>query len=225
MDEAGGKEATPIVQFAMFSLLTCVPTQGMSGSQARLAIGDVIANTYAWLRNDTIAPALVNTFYQARLAGATVDQIRNGVLYQLAGLTPPPVTVGGILTYNNLIYLCLATMARIIADTIFVSRQDIDLVKTQMALDFAPAEECAADNFDEAGYQSLVSLHAAVTNYLVSTARPLPRVVPYMFYRTLSTLVIAYKLYSDPSRADEIRVENKIVHPAFCPRVGIALSA
>jgi prophage DNA circulation protein len=183
-----------------------------------------VANAYIWLRNDTIAPALLNAFYQARLAGATVDQLRNNVLYPVAGL-PPPVTVGAILTYNNLINVCLATMARIIAETIFVSRQDVELIKTQIVADFAPAEECAADNFDEAGYQSLVSLHAAVTNHLVSTARPLPRVVPYQFFGTLSTLLIAQRLYADPSRADEIRVENKIVHPAFCPRLGIALSA
>jgi hypothetical protein len=224
MDAPGGKEAAPIVQFAMFKLLTCVPQSGVSGSQARTAIGDVIANAYIWLRNDTLAPPLLNAFYQARLAGATVDQLRNNVLYQLAGMSAP-LTVGGILTYNNLINVCLATMARVVADMVFVSRQDVDLVKRQMAKDFAPAEECAADNFDESGYQSLVSMHAAVTNYLVSTARPLPRVVPYQFFRTLSTLVIAHKLYSDPSRADEVRVENKVVHPAFCPRSGIALSA
>jgi len=38
-------------------------------------------------------------------------------------------------------------------------------------------------------------------------------------------LTIAYKLYSDASRADEVRAENKIVHPAFCPLVGYGLSS
>jgi prophage DNA circulation protein len=36
--------------------------------------------------------------------------------------------------------------------------------------------------------------------------------------------VLAYRLYADASRADEIRAENKVVHPAFCPPTGIALS-
>jgi prophage DNA circulation protein len=41
----------------------------------------------------------------------------------------------------------------------------------------------------------------------------------------LPTLSIAYKLYSDASRADEIRSENKVVHPAFCPMSGHGLSS
>jgi prophage DNA circulation protein len=36
---------------------------------------------------------------------------------------------------------------------------------------------------------------------------------------------MAYKLYQDASRADEIRAENKTVHPAFAQATGIALSA
>jgi prophage DNA circulation protein len=36
--------------------------------------------------------------------------------------------------------------------------------------------------------------------------------------------VMAYKLYDDASRCDELRQENKVVHPAFCPPTGRALS-
>jgi prophage DNA circulation protein len=36
---------------------------------------------------------------------------------------------------------------------------------------------------------------------------------------------MAYRLYTDASRADDVRDENKVVHPAFCPMTGLALSA
>jgi prophage DNA circulation protein len=61
--------------------------------------------------------------------------------------------------------------------------------------------------------------------HLVETARPLPRMLNYRFYLTMPNVVMAHRLYADASRADELRNENKIVHPAFCPRQGRALSA
>jgi prophage DNA circulation protein len=47
----------------------------------------------------------------------------------------------------------------------------------------------------------------------------------YQFAVPLPSLVIAHRLYQDASRADQIRAENKVVHPAFCPPLGVALSA
>jgi prophage DNA circulation protein len=64
-----------------------------------------------------------------------------------------------------------------------------------------------------------------MTNHLVQTALPLPRMLQYQFAQILPSLVMAYKLYDDASRADEVRDENKIVHPAFCPLAGEALSS
>ena len=49
--------------------------------------------------------------------------------------------------------------------------------------------------------------------------------IGYQFAEVLPTLVISYRLYGDASRADEVRDENEIVHPAFCPTIGQALSA
>jgi prophage DNA circulation protein len=41
----------------------------------------------------------------------------------------------------------------------------------------------------------------------------------------MPSVALAHRLYADASRADELRNENKIVHPAFCLRDGRALSA
>ena len=80
-------------------------------------------------------------------------------------------------------------------------------------------------SMDQMTFQTLVALHGSVTNHLVTTARPLPRMLNFQFFEPLPSLVMAYKLYDDASRCDELREENKVVHPAFCPMTGQALSA
>jgi prophage DNA circulation protein len=73
-------------------------------------------------------------------------------------------------------------------------------------------------------YQAVVGCHAALMQYLVAEARPLPRMVEYGFSKRMPTLVLAQRLYQDPSRADELRLENRIVHPLFAPAAGRCLS-
>ena len=134
-------------------------------------------------------------------------------------------TLGGALVKNAGIRLCLATQARIVAAMTFVSRQDVDALKQQLQQPFQDAEEIAADDMDQATFAALIALHGATVNHLVATARPLPRMLNFQFYEPLPSLVMAYRLYDDAGRADELREENKVVHPAFCPQAGRALSA
>jgi prophage DNA circulation protein len=107
----------------------------------------------------------------------------------------------------------------------FVSRQDVEVIKQSMILPFGDAEEKAADEMDAMMFQALIGLHATITNHLVTTAMPLPRMIGYRFFEPIPSLVMAYRLYNDASRADDVRDENKVVHPAFCPMTGLALSA
>jgi prophage DNA circulation protein len=78
---------------------------------------------------------------------------------------------------------------------------------------------------DQSDYKAIVSLRAAIVNHLVATARPLPSLLSYWFGTPLPSLVISQRLYGDASRYDEIREENKVIHPAFCPQSGVALSS
>ena len=107
----------------------------------------------------------------------------------------------------------------------FVSRGDVDTVIQSLIQPFEDAEEIAADSMDPATFQALVALHGAITNHLVKTALPLPRMLMFQFFDTLPSLVLAHRLYADAGRADELVAENKIVHPLFCPTVGRALSS
>jgi prophage DNA circulation protein len=215
-------EAAPIALRLLKNLSGCIASSGLPGSQARTAIGDVAANVTQLLSTDALGAPLANCFNLVALSGATQPQIAT---VRVATEQETPQTLGGVLTQNTGIRLCLATEGRIIAGTTFVSRQDVDALKLAMRQPFDDAEEIAADDMDQATFMSLIALDAAITNFLVVTARPLPQMTAYQFAAVLPSLVIAHRLYQDASRADQIVAENKIVHPAFCPPMGIALSA
>jgi hypothetical protein len=222
MNKADALEATPIVQRCCGNLLKTLSDRGRTGSDARQQISSTSTNAYALLRNDTIGPELDESFDQARLAGATFVQI---LQVQVLTSLESPTTLGATLIQNSLLQWCLATESAIIADMTFISRQDVDIVKGQIQAPFEAAEEQAADDMDQMVFQTVVSLHGATVAHLVDTERPLPLMLNYQFAAPSNTLVVAYRLYSDAGRADQVRDENKIVHPAFAPSTGQALSS
>jgi prophage DNA circulation protein len=136
-----------------------------------------------------------------------------------------PQKLGGIILQDALVELCLSDAGKIIAKTIFESRQDVDAVKQVMNDVFDEIEEDVADQMDAMTYRDLIKLHAAVIAHLVETARPLPRMMKFRFGFSQPTLVMAYKLYSNSGRADELRKENRVIHPAFSLPTGLALSS
>ncbi|MCP3471428.1 hypothetical protein NLM33_18800 [Bradyrhizobium sp. CCGUVB1N3] len=222
MKRTDANEAAPLVDRMLAHLLSFVPAKGRPGIDARTAIGDTRANAYKLLIGDAMGPPLDNCFDQACQAGVSwqqLEKVRSQIVQE------KPVSLGAVLLQNAGIRLCLATEAHIIAGMAFVSRQQVDAIKAALFQPFMDSEEVAADDMDQMTFQSLITLHGAISNHLVQTALPLPRMLNYQFSKPLPSLVMAYKLYSDASRADELRDENKIVHPAFCPMLGEALSA
>jgi hypothetical protein len=214
-------EAAPMCARILQVLLTYAPTRGRPGSDLRTAIGDFLADSLALLQSDQAGPPLNEIFILARGVGITffpLDQVR------LAAVAETPTTVGAFIVKNVIIELTLATECEIIANMTFVSRDDVDVIRDRMNDAFAPMEEIAADEMAQDTFQTLVHLHAALAFHLAETARPLPRMLNYNFFSTLSSVIIGYKLYSDASRCDELRDENKVVHPAFMPRTGRALA-
>jgi hypothetical protein len=222
MRRTDAEEAAPIVDRMLTNLIATVPASGRTGLQARTTISDTRVNAFKFCIENGLGPPLDSCFDLARQAGASmqrIDQVRIGLEQET------PATLGGKIVQNAGIRLCLATEARMIADTDFVSRQDVDAIKKQMFQPFADAQEIAADDMDQVMFQALIKLNGTMVAHLVATARPLPRMVNFQFFSGLPSLVISYKLYDDASRCDELREENKVVHPAFCPMIGKALSA
>jgi hypothetical protein len=221
MEKADAIEAEPIVNATLDELLLLVPMRGREGADLRSAVGDLKVNLRVLLRTDTVGPPLVNCFDLAIRAGVTLPQI---LQVREVAWDAYPQTVGAIIIQDSLVELCLVDAGKIITKTIFESREQVEKIKDRMSTAFSEIEEEVADHMDSMTYQDLVGLHAAMIAHLVETARPLPQMLNFRFGFSQPTLVMAYKLYSDAGRADELRQENSVVHPAFARPYGRALS-
>jgi hypothetical protein len=216
------REAADIASLAVTLLLgTSSDQQGRSGSDLRRACGDVLANGQSYIVHNTIGPALNGCFIQARLTGATLDEFNN-IRAEIDAVAT--VSQVAIMIQQTCVAFCLQQMAQVLVTITFTSREDVDRVRVLLVAAFAAAEETAADEMASAIYRSLISLDAAIMFFLYDTARPLPQILDFQFAAIRPTLIQSYRLYSDASRADELRNENKVVHPAFSPRIGRALS-
>jgi hypothetical protein len=222
MFKADAQEAAGICETVLTLLLAQAPLTGRPGSTLRNVTGMFLANAKALLMADTAGAYLVNIFWYGSQCGITLPQIET---VRRVAAAQNPVLEGAIVTRDTLIRLALSTAGTIIAGMQFTSREDVDALRLAVNAAFAPSEEAAADKMDAPSYQALIKLHAAIMRHLIVTARPLPRMLNYHFASPLPTLVQAYRLYDDASRADELRAENGIVHPAFAPANGRALSA
>jgi prophage DNA circulation protein len=215
-------EATPIMQRSIKALLAAVPNSGSVGANFRTACSALIVNAQLLIGADLAGPPLQNCFALAQQCGATQAQLAS---VRNETMTETPITVGGAMIQGSIIETCLATEGQIIANMTFTSREDVDALKDEMNDVFAAVEETLADAMDQMSYRAVIELHAAVIQHLVATARPLPRLVQFAFNQPMPTLLTAMRLYSDASRADELRDENKVVHPAFELPIGVALSS
>lgn len=215
------EEAEPIVNVAVDALLRWAPTRGRPGSDLRRACGDIKGHCKKYLHDDTLGPPLALAFELARTTGITFAQMNN---VRTAVAAQGAFTVGAIVVRDACLELALAEMGHILAATTFVSKSDVDKVRTDVNLAFAAVEEETADQMDSMSYRALIGLHAAITSYLIERARPLPQMLYFRFGQAAPTLVFAYKLYADAGRGDELRKENKVIHPAFQLPAGVALS-
>jgi prophage DNA circulation protein len=75
----------------------------------------------------------------------------------------------------------------------------------------------AGDMGDDASYSALKALRAAVIEDLTTRGAALPLVITLTLPTNLPTLVVAYRVYRDSSRSDEIAGETGVIHPAFLP--------
>ena len=216
------EEAETILAEMMTALQATVPTiVGLSGALFRYAVGDLQEQAPTLLKTSTLAPALLNCFTLALAAGATLVDMDN-VRATMEAQTPTGIP--GALVANAGTRHALIAEAQILAATTFTSSQDALAALDAISVAFDSAQIYAADNHDPANYQALIALQAKVVKDLTTRAAQLPRLVTYTQARILTSHALANRLYGDASRCDELRAENKIIHPAFCPLSGTALS-
>ncbi len=195
---------------------------GNPGTDLFFAISDLLAGGEADLRVSQLGTPLFAVFEQATVAGATLAGM-DTVLAAMEAQAPKGAI--GMAIVNAGINMTLVEQARILSSTTFTSSNDVSAAIASNNANFVSAEETVADSGDVTTYQSLVALHGTVTRDLVNRALLLPSLVTYQFPRSLPSLVVAWRLYADSTRADDLVAENKVIHPAFMPSSGIALSS
>jgi prophage DNA circulation protein len=200
---------------------------GEHASALRRAAGDLIATKEQRLLDGTLGERLVYVFDQARQAGTTfdgMDRVRLNITNAETAAQTPITSLAGIAVRDAGLRFALAQLARITSATDFVSRSDVDNYLNRMVNAFDPVIERVADTGDAATYQALIALQAATFRDLTERSRPLPQMITYSFPKPYSALQLAQRLYGDGGRSDELAAENKVVHPAFMPLNGRALS-
>ncbi|MDO9711047.1 hypothetical protein [Paracraurococcus lichenis] len=85
--------------------------------------------------------------------------------------------------------------------------------------------QIAGDLGDDTAYSALRDLRTAVSNDLQSRAINLPEVIAITRAAPLPSLVIAYSLYEDADRAEELAQRVDTPHPLMMPTTFSALSS
>src|SRR5215467_7752061 len=126
MNKPDTKDATPILQRALKTLLAVSPTHGEAGANLRTAANFLYAFAQRTVQRDLVGEPLDECYQLAVIAGVTQKQLRQ---LRLKVAEEDPSTIGGMLMKQSIIYLTLAFEAQIIANMVFVSREDVEALK------------------------------------------------------------------------------------------------
>ena len=169
-----------------------------------------------------------------RLAcAAPADALR--LLTQLAKFQPSPFAAGTDAEGLHITALAISaaalfrraagiSLARASADYQPTSQQDAEAVRDNVAGVLDCLEVEAGDRFEDASFAALDALRVAVVNDLTQRGASLAPVVTRNFAVNLPAAVMAWRLYSDATRADDLVTRNNPPHPAFMPTTVEALA-
>ncbi len=215
-------EAVGVLTAALNALQGAVPGQsGTTGASFRYACGDLLAQAPTLIPAAALGTPLKACFDDAVAAGATLNGlvgVRQAVLALTLSGQPAIFVAGGCYC------LALGAEATLLAGTTFTSSADAQTALAVYGAAMDAAQAWAADNGLPAMYQALITLGAAVSRDLATRAANLPAVTSYSFARGTTSHALAYRLYGDATRCDQLRAENGCNAPAFLPASGTALS-
>jgi prophage DNA circulation protein len=167
-----------------------------------------------------LATAILN------VASTPGDALRG--LQSLANFVPDGVATGGGLVVQG---ACADLFRRASVVTLAIagskyqpwSSDDAADVRTQVLADLDTEITIAGDQLEDGVYASLRALRVQAVKDLNARGASLPGLVTVDVASSLPSLVLAQRLYRDPSRADELVSRAAPIHPAFMPRVLKAL--
>lgn len=214
-----------------------------ASSTLRDQLSDLVTSASTVISNDGTDPAAVaaigSSVVQAArdLGDAMAPTTAAAVMASITDAFPPPGTI---------IYLspsqameaanaaAAARLARLAALTAFadalIARSYPDrpsgiTARAQASARFQSELEQCAGAADADLYIAIQNLRNAVIDYLTTLINDLKPVVTAILADTLPSLVLAWRLYADPTRGDELVARNQVRHPSFMPLEFQALAA
>lgn len=166
--------------------------------------------------------------FGATLAPIAGVQMPGGPLPATPAVTPSPAALAqgvqqaavAMLVQNN----AVAAMATVYAQATWPSANAADAARTQLlSLLDAQSDAAAAAGQDDL-YRAWQAITAVAMTDMIARAQSLPTLGPYSTPMSLPSLVLAQRLYRDPTRAAELEDLNDVPHPLFMPATGLALS-
>lgn len=215
------REALGILGRMLDALMKGLSSKGEDGSKLRSAVGDLRMDAPDLVKAETIGTELYTVFELARVSGADLvsfDRVRVAMLAER-----PKADFGTAVAMTGIVF-SLVEQCKLIAVTKFVSRFDVEDMMTKMVVVIEDVKLGISDLIDGVCYTLTVKLAADLIQHLAATERQLPRIVYYESPAVLPSLHLANFFYGDGSRSDEITAENRVIHPAFCPRLIRVLS-
>lgn len=202
--------------------MAAAQAQGDAAGSLSIYPSDIIALTEA-LRASCARPADAIRILST-LAGFTATTLFDGpnpVSAQLPSWVVDPF----VLQYAQLTGVAATLMRR--AAAISLARASADYVPTsyQDAINVRDTVSDVLDNvileagnlFDDASYEALEALQVTVVTDLNTRGGNLAQILNLTFGAQQPALVLAYRLYQDATRADDIVARNNPVHPSFLP--------
>ncbi|MCW5666471.1 MAG: DNA circularization N-terminal domain-containing protein [Piscinibacter sp.] len=108
----------------------------------------------------------------------------------------------------------LTEAARAVSALEFESYDDATAVRDEL---LEAADALVDDGVSDELFAALAALRAALVRDVAARGGDLARLASYTPRATVPALVLAYRLYADASRGDEIVARNRIAHPGFVP--------
>jgi prophage DNA circulation protein len=145
------------------------------------------------------------------------------------GSEPPPPDAQSLANQEALIALvggaAAVALSQIYASTAFHTQDDADTARDQLSTMIDGLATTSADSGDDDAFTSWQKLYQSSTDDLTNRAKQAPSTVTFTLGSALPALVLAQRLYRDPSRAGELVARNDAPHPLFVPPVVEALNS
>jgi len=215
------EETMGLLDQTLARLMATVPPLSSTAYVVRRLVGDLQVEARWLIANGGFGDALRACFDAAVESGASLDSmdmLRTFIL----GLAPK--TDMAVAVVQSALFFTLAEEAKIVAAMTFDSRDDVAVMIKRMGEAYEEVTVTVMDFYSDILYQAFGSLSAALMQHLYLTELTLPLIVTYQTAGVRTALSLAQLIYADASRTDEIIAENKVVHPAFVPRVVRVLS-